>query len=100
VSFEKFSKVGDARFYQECLQSVCSMQTDERKKRRARRTWCEVVVTCAHSVWKTAPTYCTVIKSSADRSTYENQLRRPQLFCLRSLCVEQSAERLAVIGRR
>jgi len=38
------------------------------------------------------------IHSSADRSTYENKLRRPQLLCSRSLCVERSAERLAVIG--
>jgi len=38
------------------------------------------------------------IHSSADRSTYENKPRRPQLLCSRSLCVEQSAERLAIIG--
>jgi len=46
--------------------------------------------------WASSSSFC--IHSSADRSTYENKLQRPQLLCSRSLCVEQSAERLAVIG--
>jgi len=39
VSFDKISKVGD-EILRECLQAVCSMLTDQHKKRRARRTWC------------------------------------------------------------
>ena len=42
VSFDVFES-WRCQILRECLQAVCSMQTDQRKKRRARQTWCEVV---------------------------------------------------------
>jgi len=48
------------------------------------------------AAWASSSSFC--IHSSSDSSTYENKLLRPQLLCSRSLCVDQSAERLAVIG--
>ena len=48
MSFKKFSKVSDVRFCANVL--VCSMQTDQFEKRRARRTWCEVVVARSRSM--------------------------------------------------
>jgi len=46
-----FSKISDVRFRASVFwYIVCSMQTDQCEKRRARRTWCEVVVACNRSM--------------------------------------------------
>ena len=53
-------------------------------------------ITTTTTTTSSSSSFC--IHSSADHSTYENKLWRLQLFCSWSLCVEQSAEGLAVIG--